>query len=112
MTPERLREYSALQTDISVIRSDADIERMLFLSANTYLYLMAEKEMAAFSAWISGVNDTSVQRLDTYFSINLDKTPDGIYIEKENELYLEHYISKGYQCESLPSGAFLLKKTH
>ena len=110
MTPAKHKRYKTLEQDVEVIRSREEIRSILFLSGNTYLYLSAEKEMATFSAWLSGVNDISIQRLDTYFSLFPEKTPDGIYLEARRAQYLDRYVERGYRVETLDSGAYLLTR--
>ena len=36
----------------------------------------------SFSAWISGENETALNRLKEYYSINPDKVPQYIYVPK------------------------------
>ena len=103
-------DLSGLEKDVEVLRDREDIRSVLFLSTNTYLYLSAEKDMSAFSAWLSGVNEVSLERLETYFDLVPEKVPDGIYLEPEYAQYAEPFLSRGYRKEVLESGAYLLTK--
>ena len=108
MTQSRYQHYRSSQRDVEVIRSREKIKKILFLSVDTYLYLCAEKEMATYSAWLSGINDISMQRLDTYFNLIPEKSPDGIYIDPEYPQYVDVFVNRGYNLEILDSGAYLL----
>ena len=110
MTPERLRYYQLHENDVNIIRDAEGIQKVLFLSENTYLYLSAGKEYATYSAWLSGVNAFSLERLDQYYELFPEKTPDGIYIEAEYAGYAEHFLSYGYVADQLPSGALWLTR--
>lgn len=60
--------------------------RLLILNQRTWCYLAADPmEYATFSAWISGENQTALDRLETYYQFNPDKVPDYIYLAKKNE---------------------------
>lgn len=110
MSPERHEHYLQMERDAERIREDDSVEKVLFLSTNTCLYLSAEKDMATFSAWLSDVNEISIHRLDLYFSLLPEKLPDGIYIEPAYRQYAEHYTAQGYCAEEWESGALWLTK--
>ena len=61
-------------------------EKALFLSENTWYYLCGDWENAAFSAWLSGVNEASVEKLLAYYAVNEDKVPDFIYLDRQEDL--------------------------
>ncbi len=111
MRPERLQEYQLHEKDIAVIRDAENIQKVLFLSRYTYLYLSAQKEYATYSAWLSGVNALTLKRLDRYYELSPEKTPDGIYVETKFSDYAEHFLAKGYfVAAELPSGALWLTR--
>lgn len=110
MTPERLEQYSAMADDVSVIRSREGVQKILFVSENTVLYLMAEKDFSTYSAWLGRGSRHSIDRLDTYFSLFPDKLPDGIYLDASFSKYLDRFLWQGYRTERLPSGAFFITK--
>lgn len=61
-------------------------DKVLFLSPFTWYYLEAEKEFSTYSAWLSGVNETTLDRLGIYYDINPHKIPDIVFADEE---YLE-----------------------
>lgn len=62
------------------------VGRLLILNERTWCCLAADPmEYATFSAWLSGENQTALDRLDTYFHVNPDKVPDYIYLSKSNK---------------------------
>lgn len=59
------------------------VGKLLILNERTWCCLAADPmEYATFSAWISGENQTALDRLDTYFHVNPDKVPNYIYLGK------------------------------
>ncbi len=71
--------YMTTQSDLQSIRDDTTTENVLFLSRNTWLYLSAEKKNASYSAWLSGVNDHTMLRLEKYYQLFPEKTPDVVF---------------------------------
>lgn len=110
MTPGRYDIYMSDSKDMAIIHNDKRISKLLILSNNTNLYMSADKEFATYSAWLSGVNDYTMQRLGDFYDIRPDKIPDTIYIEKDFSQYNEILTEKGYSSEQMDSGAFLLRK--
>ena len=110
MRPKRLEEYELDENDIAIIHETESIQKVLFLTKKTYMYLSAQKEYATYSAWLSGVNAFTIKRLDRYYELFPGKTPDGIYIETEFSEYAEHFLANGYILDELPSGAFWLTR--
>lgn len=110
MAPENLQYYQLLEKDVAIIQKDERVQTVLFLSRNTYLYLMAQKEYATYSAWLSGVNACTMERLDRYYELFPVKIPDGIYIEEKYSEYAEHFLDKGYVADEMPSGALWLHR--
>jgi hypothetical protein len=60
-------------------------EKALFLSKNTSFYLTGQYENASYSAWLSGINEHTLKRLEAYYQLNPDKLPDIVYSEIENK---------------------------
>lgn len=109
VTKERANIYNDSLTEMSIIKNTG-YQKVLFLSENTWLYLLCEKEMATYSAWLSGVNDFSINRLDSYYEICTDKKPDLIYVEARYSKYMQHFIAKGYKCDITTKGNYILVK--
>ena len=103
--------YRKREMDAQVIRTESGVRDLLVLSSNgPEMYLNAEKEIAAFSAWLSGINEYTMQRLERYYQQNPKKIPDGVYLAEGLEEYGEPFLAVGYQRKELPSGALLLQK--
>jgi len=111
VSPPCYESYGKKHADMERVHDDPEIAGLLVLSRDPYLYLSAQKEMCTYSAWLSGVNDTTIRRLDEYFQSCPEKIPDGIYIDEEYGAYAAHFTQQGYRSEQLESGAYLLKKT-
>ena len=81
-TQERHQVYETLYDATQLIRQQEG--KVLYYSRDTYLYLMDDKEMAAYSAWlaIDYENNSEWQRLLSYYQLNPEKLPDCIYLSK------------------------------
>lgn len=94
VTSEALEQsYSLIYEDMQSYR-DADREELLIMSQIPWCYLIADDyPYGSFSAWLSGLDDSTVERLELYYSINPEKIPEYIYIVKTNAfgpLFLQH----------------------
>lgn len=77
--------YNNIISDLQYYKTKP-LGRLLILNERTWCYLAADPmEYATFSAWLSGENQTALDRLDTYFHVNPDKVPDYIYLSKSNK---------------------------
>ena len=88
-------------------------EKVLFLSDNTWYYLCGDWENASFSAWLSGVNKASVEKLLAYYQVNKDKVPDFIYLDGADELDCVMPLMReyGFRVEQVTSlGALVLRR--
>ncbi len=94
------------------LRSLNSREKVLFLSERTWYYLCGDWQNASFSAWLSGVNSNSVQKLLRYYAINEDKLPDLIYADKEALPYIQPFIREyGFHVDrSTALGSILLRR--
>lgn len=98
--------YDSLDA-LSVLDS-YDGQSVLYLSKNTWYYLVGNHPMATFSAWSSGVNEITIDRLYAYYDINPEKLPDVVFSEEEYkniaELFCDIFC---YHLQEIPGG-FLL----
>ena len=103
---------------INYVNSYADVEpdNILFMSISTSLYLAAGNgkfPYGTYSAWLSGENETSFERLKSYFALNPDKAPKYICIPKSSgwdiDSVLRQLQDMGYSVEDTDI-AYNLKK--
>lgn len=96
---DELYDYNALYESTQIAR-EAEGESVMYYTDMPFVYLMDEKENAAFSAWLSlSRGDSAIDRQLEYWIINPEKVPDVIYIEKKavgaeravNELNIANY---------------------
>ncbi len=80
---ENYRHYNALYDDV-VVYNNHEGKKVLFATQSTWTYLAADKTRnAALSGWLWILYyDLCVARMRDYYSVNEDKIPDYIYIEK------------------------------
>ena len=94
--------YEQIYSDLQYYKSKPK-DKILFLTANTWCYLAVDFPYGTLSAWISGENPSSVERLKTYYSVNPEEIPKYIYIPKDSQwdftnIYSDAY-SYGYSFE-------------
>ena len=112
MNPDIYEFYDTTQSDLKSIREDSSVEKALFLSKNTFLYLNAEKENASYSAWLSGVTDHTISRLEKYYQLFPDKMPDVVFIDRDYICYIPSFVELGYQRtdDKTSEYAYILKR--
>jgi hypothetical protein len=106
-TPERLWYYTRLYDDATCIGKDEPLN-VLFLSDNTWLYLCGSNRLATYSAWLSGVNEHSLKRLETYYEINEDKVPDIVWVESSFSGYILFFAEDDGCVTETRNGNFLI----
>ena len=67
-------------------------EKTLFLTPESQFYLCSGSVLAQFSAWMPVYMDSTPFRLEAYYSLNPDKRPDAIFIEK-NPMYFGNSLA-------------------
>ena len=110
LSPKKDTVYRQDLQDASAIREHTNIKSILFFSEKTYMYLCAEKENAAYSAWLSGCTEKTVQRLEAYYALVPEKIPDAIYIDQNYTQFQDMFLTDEYESQALNSGAVLLVK--
>ncbi|MGI5976486.1 MAG: hypothetical protein ACOX68_02155 [Candidatus Limivicinus sp.] len=76
--------YENVYNDMLYYR-DKEPGNILVFTQSCWSYLMAEDmPYASFSAWLSGADALSAERLELYYYVNPDRAPDYIYIPKTN----------------------------
>ena len=113
MNPDIYEFYTITESDLKSIRDDSTVDKVLFLSKNTWLYLSAEKENASYSAWLSGVNDHTLYRLEQYYQMFPEKTPEIVFFDRDYVSYIPRFEALGYQKsnEETSEYAYIMKKT-
>ncbi len=104
--------YEELYHDSEPVRN-YDGDTVLYFSKYTWLYLDDTKTNAAYSGWLSGVNNHSAKRLVGYYELNPEKLPDIVYGIKEDweagEYLLEYLNEHGYQQSETELGYIYTK---
>ncbi len=79
-------EYESIYYDIAQYGGNQTPDNVLCLTNRTWCYLaLNDYPYGTLSAWITGENSNSLQRLHTYYSVNPEKKPKYIYIPKASE---------------------------
>lgn len=80
---------------------------ILCLTGRTWTYVaLGDYPYGTFSAWLSGENQTALDRLNSYYSLNPDKKPKYVYIPKQSDWDFSNINNeaqeKGYSLEETP----------
>ncbi len=88
-TVDNAEEYNRIFDDIHDIHG----KKVLYLSGQTWMYLMNDNEIASFSAWLGEVDEKKLKRLQRYYSLRPQKKPELIYIPEENVPFALSFLS-------------------
>ncbi len=108
MTEYHLEAYNRVLSETEPLRTDPDIERVLFFTLDPVLYLSTEKAFGSFSSWLPGISRRTFDRLMLYYELNPDKIPDAVYLPRENTEYLPLFEDMGYRPSETPGDNFIL----
>ena len=96
--------------------SNEEPGNILFMSISTLPYLAVGNgkfSYGTYSAWLSGENQTSFDRLMSYFTLNPEKVPKYIFMPKssnwDKDNILQRLRGMGYSIEEINAG-YKLKK--
>ena len=83
-TPEKKERFESVYTHTQQFCKDNDVKNVLYLTFKTYLYISdADVGMATYSAWQSGVNQATLDRLEAYYALHPDKTPQAVFYDAD-----------------------------
>lgn len=81
-TPYRAGVYGRLNGELQIYKTLPQ-GKLLILNERSWCPLAADPmEYATFSGWISGENQSALDRLEDYYRLNPDKVPDYIFLSK------------------------------
>lgn len=87
-----------------------EAEKVLFLSKSTWYYLATDYEFCTYSAWIAGVTEHSVNRLEAYYRLNPQKIPDVVFADSKYKEIAEIFCQRlNYQMQPVSGGYILVK---
>ena len=114
-TAEDAENYERMYRDAAQIQD----KRVLFLTAETWPYLMNRNGVAAFSGWLGSINNgwdrtvsgETMTRLKRYYDLRPEKRPDVIFTDGENSAlpaaYFDFPLS---EPERLENGYVLIRR--
>jgi hypothetical protein len=89
--------YERSTCDLEEICSKPEVEKILIVSIDCGLYLIAEKEFATYSAWLYDVD-----ALDQYYTLFPNKKPDAVYISGSYHLQaVPKFVEDGFSVERI-----------
>ena len=93
-TQNNYNNYYNIYNDLKIYETK-ERDNILFLTSTTYTYLSVEDyPYGTYSAWLSGENDKTIQRLKDYYELNPDKIPRYIYIPKSSSFDIQSIINE------------------
>ncbi len=111
-TAYKKQTYESLYQRTTPVREHAG-EQVLYFTKDTWLYLDDTKTNAAYSAWTSGVSATASQKMVDYYTLNPDKLPDVVYVNKADwqvsSPLARFFAARGYTETSLGTAVMLEK---
>lgn len=112
---ENGNQYNEIYTDIKQYFKSNTRGNTLMLTEKTWCYLaLNDYPYGTFSAWISGENDVSIERLYEFYKINPAKDPIYVYIPKSSKWDLKglnnNANEKGFTVKENESSYILEKK--
>lgn len=110
VTPRKYEIYNTVMENISVLE-EYDAKKVLHLSLYTFCYLNGDYEMATYSAWLSGVNEHTIQRLKSYYELNPEKMPDVVCADVNYRDMAELFCTEcGYKIDREGNVIILVKE--
>jgi len=108
-TAENAQAYQTQYQNLTWLLAQTETEGKRFLSCTSapYLYLDADLEFAAFSAWSFGYDGWLDERILAYQQVNPERMPDLIYCDAEEDILPA--VVEGYAC-ICHDGAYLFVK--
>lgn len=114
-TEYRAGVYERLNGELQVYKGLPQ-GKLLILNERSWCCLSADPmEYATFSGWISGENQAALDRLECYYQLNPDKTPDYIFLSKSSlfedpDAILESAQAQGYALTESEFSYYLARK--
>ena len=79
-TQGRIRYYLIMLKDIEPLMED-NVDKVLILSPESWLYLDAEKDIGSYTCWSPFIDEYTVELLKEYYELYPDMMPDKVYVE-------------------------------
>lgn len=109
VSPAWERSYHNTLKNLKVLE-EYNPEKVLFLSKSTWYYLATDYEFCTYSAWIAGVTEHSLDRLEAYYQLNPHKMPDAVFADTKYKDIAELFCQRfGYQLTAVSGGVVLTK---
>lgn len=109
VSPSWERSYHNTLKNLQILEQ-YDPEKVLFLSKSTWYYLATDYEFCTYSAWIAGVTEHSVNRLEAYYRLNPQKIPDVVFADSKYKEIAEIFCQRlNYHMQPVSGGYILIK---
>lgn len=106
--PYRVGQLDASERVMRELERRAAGKPVLPLTRETRMF-MGDYRNGAYSAWLSGVDDVTLDRLEAYYALHPEKLPAAAWTASENAGVAGQFCTRfGYTAEETPDGIFLM----
>lgn len=104
--------YVTTEADVRMMNKAGAVKRVLFISKHSWLYLSAQKEFSAYSAWLDPINEHTVKKLRIYYEMFPEKIPDAIFFDRDYQDLMPLFKESYYESdENVSEYARIMRKT-
>ncbi len=104
--------YVTAEADVETMNKAGAVQRVLFISEHTWLYLSAQKEFAAYSAWLTPIDKHTVEKLQAYYELFPEKAPDAIFFDRDFQDLMPLFEGSYYESdENVSEYSRIMRKT-
>lgn len=105
--PEAAELYASTQRPMAELARRSGGGRVLVLTGNTWMSMGAYQN-AAYSSWLSGLDDATLDRLELYYALNPANRPVVVWAAAEDASFAEAFCRRfWYLAKTTPDGIFL-----
>ena len=80
LSSNRVFYYDLMMLDTEALRSD-DIDRVLIVSPELWMYLDTGKKIGSYTCWLPVIDEYTVKNLAEYYELFPEMRPDAVYVE-------------------------------
>ncbi|MBP5260992.1 MAG: hypothetical protein J6Z43_02550 [Clostridiales bacterium] len=106
-TPGRIHYYGWMTSDTAPLHAE-NINRVLILSPESWLYMDAGKQIGSYTCWSPIIDGYTIELLDEYYGLYPDKKPDAVYVESYYTDLVPLLEERGYHGDVTALGGYIL----
>ncbi len=107
LSSNRVFYYDLMMLDTEALRSD-DIDRVLIVSPELWMYLDTGKQIGSYTCWLPVIDEYTVKNLAEYYGIFPEMRPDAIYVESYYTDLIPMIKELGYDGDRTITNGYIL----